>query len=69
MSNNKNYFIQTCCEISFNENIDLGCYFKAEIIFELEKLWFLGLFDSENNDENVKKKKKKKKNKKNNENI
>ena len=52
-----------CCEISLNDNIDVSVYFRAKIIFELEKLRFLQLF-GEISSEEPKKKKKKKKNKK-----
>jgi hypothetical protein len=39
------YFLTNCCEICLNDSLDISAFFKAEIIFELEKLRFMNLFD------------------------
>lgn len=38
------YFLSNCCEIGLTELIDISSFFKAEIVFELEKMRFVGLF-------------------------
>lgn len=42
-------FITECLEWRLVNPIDPSIFFKAEIIFELEKLRFINLFESEDN--------------------
>jgi hypothetical protein len=40
-------FINECLEWKFNIPMEPSLYFKGEIIFELEKLRYLNLFENE----------------------